>query len=193
MARSWVPHTAALVAALLLTPAARADEVAVPLGLQTELLSRVAAYDKNLEQRAGDDPIELLVLRKPQEPRSVGAAEQLQSALGELPLFAGRAHRLAIADFAGAAGIAQLCRDRRISVLLLTPGFGPDEVSEIARALDGANVLTFSPVAAHVRRGAVVGFDLVSGRSKILVNLAQAGRQRVAFRSDLLNLAVVVR
>jgi hypothetical protein len=185
--------TAAAAAVLLATPPAQADEIAVPLGLQTELLSRVAAYDKNLEARAGAELLQLLVLRKPQEPRSVGAAEQLVAALGELPLFAGRAHRREVADYAGPAGVAELCRERRVAVLLLTPGFGADEVAAIARALEGTSVLTFSPVAAHVRRGVVVGFDLVSGRSKILVNLAQAAKQSVAFRSDLLNLAVMVR
>jgi hypothetical protein len=38
----------------------------------------------------------------------------------------------------------------------------------------------------------VVGFDLVSGRPKVVINLAMARKQNLRFRSDLLSLARII-
>jgi len=43
------------------------------------------------------------------------------------------------------------------------------------------------------RGGAVIGFDLVSGKSKILVNLPQAKKQSVNLDSNVLTIATVFK
>ena len=45
----------------------------------------------------------------------------------------------------------------------------------------------------YVAKGAVLGFELVSGRPKLIINLAQAQRQDVAFRAEVLKLMRVVQ
>ena len=45
--------------------------------------------------------------------------------------------------------------------------------------------------APHVPKGAVLGFDLVSGKPKLLVHLTQAKKQNAAFKAEALKLMKV--
>ena len=54
-------------------------------------------------------------------------------------------------------------------------------------------MLTVSAVPALVKQGVVLGFDLTAGRAKLLVDLNQAAKQRVAFGADVLGLMAVSR
>lgn len=76
--------------------------------------------------------------------------------------------------------------------MLLTPGF-EDELEAIRLALEGVNVLSVGSVARYVAKGTVLGFDVVAGRPKILVNLRQAKRQNVNFDSELLKISTVIQ
>jgi len=62
----------------------------------------------------------------------------------------------------------------------------------VAEQLVGKNVLTVASVLGYVAKGAVLGFELVSGRTKLVINLDQAKRQNVAFRADALALMRIV-
>jgi hypothetical protein len=58
----------------------------------------------------------------------------------------------------------------------------------MAEVSSGVDVLTVSAVPDYVPKGIVLGFDLVGGHPKMLVNLGQATRQHVAFTTDVLRL-----
>jgi hypothetical protein len=170
----------------LLARDARAEEVAVPPRLQAELLARVAAYDKSFARRAGDAARVLLVARA-SDNESTRTIAQLKTALGEIDRVGDLPHEETIVTYEGAPGIAAACRARRASIVVFGPGFSRD-VEEIRAALDGVDVLSVSAVAEYVPRGIVLGFDLVSSRPKLLVNLTQARRQGIAFRADVLKI-----
>jgi hypothetical protein len=51
--------------------------------------------------------------------------------------------------------------------------------------------LTVAAIPDYVELGVVLGFDVLSGRPKLLVHLGQARRQHVDLRADLLKLARV--
>jgi hypothetical protein len=172
--------------ALLVARKARAEDVAVPPRLQAELLARVAGYDRNLARRAGDLARVLLVI-KPGDDESVRVVAQMKTALGELERIGDLPHDEEVVSFGDAAGIASACRARRAAVVFFGPGFDRD-LAQLRSALDGVDVLSVSAVADYVPRGIVLGFDLVSGRPKLLVNLTQARRQGIAFRADLLKI-----
>src|SRR5438874_366246 len=53
-------------------------------------------------------------------------------------------------------------------------------------------LLTASAVASQVTLGIVLGFDLVSGKPKLLVHLGQARRQHVDLSAEVLKLMRVV-
>jgi hypothetical protein len=59
--------------------------------------------------------------------------------------------------------------------------------------LVGLYIISVSPVPEDVARGIVLGFEVVSGKPKLLVNLPRARQQNVAFKPELLRLARVIQ
>lgn len=170
-------------------PEALAEDVAVPVSLQAELFVKVAAYDKNLAARAGDR-VRVMILQKPEIAESVRATAQMQKALSQLADIAGIPHETQITFFTTAEDLASAVKTKRVSVVYITPGFDAD-IAAIAKALAGASVLTVASLASYVPKRVVLGFDLVSGKPKLLVNVAQAKAQSVAFKPDVLKLMKV--
>jgi len=179
------------VLSMLLTPrVSRGDEVAVPIALQAELVAKVASYDRNLAARAGDR-VHVLIVVKAKDDASSAFAKHMESALGGLDKIGGLPHDEATSPFGGAKALADACRAKHIAIVYLAPGLA-EEMAGIRAALDGVNVLSVAADASDVARGVVLGFDLVSGKPKILVHLGQAKRQDVSFKAELLKLAKVL-
>ena len=175
----------------LLTPRiSRGDEIAVPIALQAELVAKVASYDRNLAARAGDR-VHVLIIVKAKDDASSAFAKHMESALGGLDKIGGLPHDESTSPFGGAKALADACRAKHIAIVYLAPGLG-EEMAGIRAALDGVNVLSVAADASDVARGVVLGFDLVSGKPKILVHLGQAKRQDVSFKAELLKLAKVL-
>ncbi len=168
---------------------ARAEDVAVPERLQAELVAKMAGYDRGFAHRAGDR-VHVVIVDKPDDPDSARAATHLESAFHALPDVGGLPHDEAIVAWQGAAALPELVRTRHAAIVYFTPGFSPD-IGEIRAALDGVDVLSVTAVPEYVSRGIVLGFDVVSGKPKLLVNLGQARKQRVAFMAEVLKLARV--
>jgi hypothetical protein len=180
---------AVVVSVLSFVRGAFAEEPPVPLRLQVELLVKVAAYDRNLPNRAGDR-VKVLVVEKAGNADSNRAVAQIQTALGEIATIAGQPHQEVVLRYAGAAALVAAVRRERAAIVYLTPGLA-DDVEPIRAALDGVDVLSVAAIPGYVPRGMVLGFDLVSGKPKLLVQLAQAKRQNVAFTADVLKLMKV--
>lgn len=180
---------ALLVYATLVGPAA-AEDVVVPVELQMKLLAKVASYDKNLPARAGDR-VKILVLSKKDDPDSKRVAEQALKALEDHKEIAGIKVATSSATFAGAAELKKAVAAQHLSIVYLGPGVDRKEVEGLASALEGVDVMTVTAVPQDVARGVVLGFDLVSGKPKILVHLGQAKKQNVALSADVLKLAKV--
>lgn len=158
----------------------------MPVSLQAELLAKVAGYDRRLPARAGD-VVHVLIVTRPGDADSARIAAQMELALKGRSDIGGLPHDEATAAYAGASTLGQTVRMRRISIVYLTPGLR-DEIGAIARALEGVSVLSVASAAEYVPKGVVLGFDLVSGKPKLTVNLTQAKKQDVAFRAEVLKL-----
>lgn len=177
-------------ACLLTSPAtSRGDELSVPVALQAELVAKVASYDRNLAARAGDR-VHVLIVVNAKNDASNSFAKHMTSALGGVDKIGGLPHDETTAAFGGAKALADTCRAKHIAIVYLAPGLG-DEVTGIRTALEGVNVLSVAADAAEVPKGIVLGFDLVSGKPKIVVHLGQAKKQEVSFKAELLKLAKV--
>jgi len=168
---------------------AGAQAVAVPVPLQAELLVKVAAYDKNLLPRAGDR-VRVLIVEKPGDGDSARVAGQLRSALHEIPAIGGLPHDEVVFDFSDAHALAAECRSQHVSIVYIGPGMGTD-IEAIRQAFDGGNLLSVAAVPDDVRRGIVLGFGLKAGRPNLLLNLAQARREGVALRPEVVRLMTV--
>jgi hypothetical protein len=179
-----------LLATMLVAWPTFAEEVSVPIGLQAELVAKVVSYDRNFAARAGERAHVLLVTRSG-DAESVRTAAHMESALRDIKELGGLPHDEATVAYGGAKVLVEAVRARRIAVVYLTPGLG-GEVSQIAEALAGTSVLTVGATSDFVPRGAVLGFDVVSGRPKLVVNLTQAKKQDVAFKAEVLKLMRVI-
>jgi hypothetical protein len=168
---------------------ARGEEVGVPERLQAELVAKMATYDRGFVARAGERA-HVVIVDKPDDADSARVATHLESAFRGLPDVGGLPHDEAVVAWSGASALPGIVRARHAAIVYFTPGFAAD-VGDIRSALDGVDVLSVSAVADYVPRGIVLGFDLVSGKPKLLVNLGQARKQHVAFMAEVLKLARV--
>src|SRR5882724_2389315 len=168
----------------------RADLVVVPLERQAELVARVAAYDRNIVARAGDR-VRVLLITNDADPEPIGIARRMEAALQSISDIAGLAHEERVTPCRAAAGRAGECRSQHIAIVYLGAGL-TSQVPAIRSALDGVDVLTIAAVPEYVELGAILGFDVLSGKPKLLVNLTQARKQHVDLRADLLKLARVI-
>lgn len=181
----------ASVVATLLAHVVLAEDASVPVGLQMELFAKIAAYDKNLPARAGDKLV-IVLLVKSGSDESTKAAKAADKALADIGTIAGLSHEQSTVAFSDAAALAKLCKTKHVGAVYVAPGFADSDVEAMAKGLDGADVLTVSGVASFVSKGVVVGFDLVSGKPKLLVNLNQAKKQKVELSAEVLKLMKVV-
>ena len=178
-----------LATAFVVSRPVAAEDVAVPVGLQAELIAKVASYDKSFAARAGDRA-QIAILAKSGSADSSRTAAHMQSALGALPLVGGLAHDEHMVTYAGGAALAAYVKAKRIAIVYVTPGFAED-AGDIGTSLDGVDVLSVAAVPEYVPKGLVLGFDLVSGKPKLLVNLTQAKKQNVVFKAEVLKMMKV--
>jgi len=179
-----------LLATLLVVLSASADQVAVPVTLQAELLVKVAAYDKNLKSRAGDK-VRVAIVLKRGEPESAKVAAQMKKALDSKDRIAGLPREVSTVTYTGAKELAESVKSKRIAIAYFASGFTAKEIQAIAKELEGKDVLSAGAVAKYVPNRMVLGFDLVSGKPRLLVHLDQAKRQNVALSSSVLKLMKV--
>jgi hypothetical protein len=168
---------------------ARAEDVLVPESLQAELVAKMAAYDRSFAARAGDRA-HVLIFDKPDDANSARSAAHLEAAFHALGDVGGLPHDETIVEWPGAGALAQVVRARHAAIVYFTPGFAQD-IGAIRTSLDGVDVLSVTAVGDYVPLGIVLGFDLVSGKPKLLVNLGQARKQHVAFMAEVLKMARV--
>lgn len=169
---------------------ARADDVPVPAELQATLLAKVATYDRNLRSRAGDR-VHILVVGKPSDPSSMPFVRQMSQALSAIGTFDRLPHDEEIVEYKGADDLARKCRASRASIVYLGPGFRED-IDAIRGALESLSLMTVSATPEDVQRGIVLGFDLVSGKPKLVVHLGQSRKQHVDFTAEMLKLVRIV-
>jgi hypothetical protein len=159
--------------------------------LQAELLAKVAAYDGSFATRAGSRATVLVVVAADVSD-SLRFGAQIRAELSKQDKIGGVEHMEEIVHYSSPGDLARLCRERSPALVYLAPGLS--QVAErIADALTGLDVLSVSAVPDDVSRRIVLGFELVSGKPKLLVHLGQARRQNVAFRPELLRLARVIQ
>jgi len=178
-----------LLLTLSFPAASRAEEVPVPVNLQAEMLFMIAGHDRNLPARGGSE-VRTLILTKASDD-STRAAAQFKAAAAAKAVVAGLPHQVEVAAYTSAAALAEAVKAKKLAIVYLTPGFTAAETAAIGQALEGGNVLTVTATPAMVKKGVVLGFDLVSGRAKILVDLTQAAKQRVSLDPEVLGLMAV--
>ncbi len=181
-------HRLTLAVALVIATSA-AEEPTVPVGLQVELVARVSGYDRNFSGRAGEKA-HVLVVARPGNLDSTSVSREALRAFRATAQIAGVPLEVDPIDYAGAPALVDEAKRRKAAIVYFAPGFS-DEASKLASAFTGLDVLTVSSIASDVEKGIVLGFDLASGRPKLLVHLTQARKQNAAFKAEALKLMKV--
>lgn len=177
-----------LFCALLLTFSlpSWAEGMPVPAVAQAELLAKLVGFDRNFAARARGKAT-ILIVSMPGDAESLSAALEMKAALSRLPTVGNLPHEEIMLTYSNAAAVAQAVRSRRAAVVYLGPGFDK-QIPEIRDALTSLDVLSVAANPAYVPAGIVLGFDLVSGRPKLLLQVGQARKQNVAFPASVLSL-----
>jgi len=176
---------------VLLTGVSSSAQSEVPVQLQAELFAKLATYDRNFTKRAGARA-HVLIVTVPRNTQSSLFATGMVSALGRIERVGGLPHEEIIIQYAGATALAKACESRKAAAVYLGPGL-EGEMARVRAALTGVNVMSIAANPAYVQLGAVLGFELSSGKPRIVVNLPQARKQQVDFRADVLKLMKVYR
>ena len=178
-----------LLVILLVASRGLAQETSVPADIQAALVAKLASYDRNFAARA-KGTARLVLLVKKGSGKSKLAADSFKGALSKVDRIGGLPHEEQTLIYENAAAVVKLCQAQHIAIVYVTPGL-ESEIAVLREALAGTSVLSVSPVEAHVEMGIVLGFAIVSGRPKLVLNLRQARRQKVDFRADVLKLMKV--
>ena len=168
----------------------RADRPSVPEQLQVVLLAKVLAFDRAFVRRT-EGMAKVAIVYRPGDTDSVYTAQQLRLALEQSPKLGAVPHQDTLIAYAGARELAPLCERNRMSVVLLSTGF-VEEARVIANALASQSLVTTSTIPADVAQGIMVGFELVSGRPLIEIQLDRARAQGVDFSADFIRLVKVI-
>ena len=150
-------------------------ETMVPLDLQVELLRKVVRFERGFVERAGGQVTILLVVRGG-DPNSERAGAQLARAFENAKEIAGKPIKVVRQGWSSAASLKKAVAAANAQLVYLTPGFEA-EAGNIAGALAGVAAITVSTDGEQVDHGIVLGFELVSARPKIALNLGQAKKQ----------------
>jgi hypothetical protein len=186
----WVRIACLLAAiALVLTSRGNAQSMSVPTDAQAELLAKLAGFDRNFAARAGNKALILLV-EMPGNAESSRAALEMKAALSRIPKVGDLPHEERIVTHTSASALADLVRAQKAAIVYFGPGF-QKEIPAIREAFSAISVLSVGAIPDYVPSGMVLGFDLVSGRPKLLIHIVQARRQSVAFPASVLNLMKV--
>lgn len=192
MRRTTRQFSALCLSALLLTgslaPAA-ADEVSVPIELQVALLERIVRYERTFA--AETTPVHVLVVSRASSPESQRVSGQLVAGLRHAGTLGGRTVEATTSSYTSASALDGEVAASHARIVYLAAGLG-DQIAAIGAALSDAGLIIVSAVGADVDRGAVVGFELVSARPRIVVNLGVARAHQLQFNAQFLRLARVV-
>jgi hypothetical protein len=180
------------VAVVAFAPLGAAEEVTVPVARQAELIVRVAAYDRNLPARAGGT-VRVLIVMNPEDADSRVVASQMDAALHKFDKIAGLPYEVTTIPLpSSAADVAATCRQNHVSIVYVTQGLDA-RMGELAAALGGVDVFSIAALVRYVPQGIVLGFDLVSAKPTLVINLPQANKQNVSVEAGVLHLMKVIQ
>ena len=189
-AKTPILARAALLLVLTLAQPVPAGEASVPPRLQATLIARVAPFDRSLAARAGSRVLLLVAVRRDDAGSQQLAAELIDALKSETQI-AGIPLEVARVEVSAARELVDVIRARHPAIVYLSTALS-GEAPALAESLAGEDLLTMAAESAAVQRGICVGFDLVSGKPRVLINLTGSKKQHVNFQAALLHLAKVV-
>lgn len=168
----------------------RAQDTAVPIGLQVELLARLLWYERGLQKRSADT-LAVMIVERPRDAESERAAAQLSAQLERVKQLGGKTIQQARVVYESAEQVRVLVEQQHVYLVYLSAGLG-EATPELTRALSSQEVLTVSADGDDAERGVVLGFVLESAKPRIILDLKQARAHKLDFSAQVLRIVRVV-
>ncbi len=181
----------AIVLATLPRPLLSQD-MTVPVDLQVTLISKILAFDRQLEERAGDEIVVGIVyqrLHRPSLNAMDAAMEAFEAGIAD-PKPGCRLRFLPI-EISDELVLSAAIKEHAVDILYITP-LRAVRVADLLKATEDESILTFTGVERHVREGVAVAIVSRGGRPSILLNLSAAKAQGADFSSHFLALAQII-
>lgn len=178
-----------LLLTLFLLGSATASAEELPVGLQTQLLSKMTTSIPNLIPKE-PGPIKILVVHPGTAVSPTRGAQALLHAINQVGKFGNHATSVTLVPFVDSAQFKTAFDAQQPQLVYLAPEF--ESVAGIVDVCSASTAVTASASSDHAKQGIVLAFSLVEARPRVLVNLKQANKQRVEFRNKLLTFAVIV-
>ncbi len=173
----------------VLTRGAVGQEMSVPVPTQVSFLTRILAFDRNLD-RMGEE-IVVGVLYQPRFRASLNAKNAVLAAGHEHPWILDLPVRYVAAEMADSAQLHRELVRHGVDVVYVAPlrAVAVEDVVAVCRAL---RLLSFTGMPVYLRRGLVMAVGSRGKRPVMLVNLGAARAFGAELSSELLKLAQIV-
>jgi hypothetical protein len=189
--RAALLSIALLLIALLALPSA-AEEMALSAENQLPLLLKVLTYDRNLEQKAGNE-LAIGIVHDPSDRDSAKATDEIASTLykyggktvKKLPI------KYFTIEYTNPPELERIVKSKGISVLYVAPGVAKS-LPAIVKVSQTLHLTSVTGVPDYVRKGVAVGIGVVQDRPQILINLASSRSEGSEFDASLLRIATIL-
>jgi hypothetical protein len=188
--RRWLQALLALAVLVVASVPIHAQDTGVPIPLQVELLARLLWYERGL-QKSPQGELRAVIIERARDPASGLAAAQLAAQLGQVKTLGGKRVSQRRVVFESAEQVGRVVQEERAYLACLTPGLSA-VAADLARVLAARGVLSVSTQGADTGQGIVLGFELASGKPRIVLNLARARAQKLDFSAQFLRVVRVV-
>ena len=189
------PRLSSLIVAflLLLLPASTLARVSVPESRQIPIFLKILAYDRNLNQRAGDK-IHIGVIYSDRDDPEFGEnlskvidalSENLNVEIRGLPM------TFSVLKFNTPEEFARRLKEREINIVYLTCGLR-ENLPDIVAVTRHLKVLTLAAEIIYLKSGVALGLHPMRGRLKIFINLKASRQEGARLSANILKLCEIV-
>jgi hypothetical protein len=178
---------------VFMLPSSSEARVSVPEKAQIPIFMKILAYDRTLDERAGNQ-VHIGVIYSDRNDPEFG--ENLSKVLDALSENLGREIKglpvvFSVVKLDSPEQLARQLQEREIDIVYLTCGLQEDlpGIVEVTRRLD---VLTLASEIVYLKSGAALGLHLIKGRPKIFINLKASRQEGACFSANILKLCTIV-
>lgn len=169
-----------------------AQEMAVPIDIQYSLITKILAFDRNLDNRSYEKIVIGIVYQRKYRV-SLLAKEKLEKTFdnSEIKQIANIPIEIKSLDLSDMASLSRFISENKVNVLYVTPlrAASIQSISEMCRK---NKVISFTGVPEYVNDGLSVGIASKGGKPIILVNLEAAKAEGANFSARFLKLVEII-
>ena len=168
-----------------------AQDMAVPAEVQFPLLAKILTFDRNLQDRVGDEIVIAIVYQRKYR-RSLNVKDNLFDIINKSSIKAIEAIPIQYLSIdLDNTDLAKTVSMNKVDILYITPirAVSMETITAVSRA---NKILTFTGVQEYVQSGLAMGIGIKGGKPNIIINLAAAKIEGADFSSRLLKLVKVI-